>query len=88
MSRSGLRKQSLWNLPPHKDVLVGVIQFDADVSEVSQRERLSTFENKSKDVSDVVFLNKQGFEKVEPEFVVHPVLYKYANLHMYTDIQP
>ena len=39
------------------------------------------------DVSDVAFLNKQGFEKVEPQFVVHPVLYKYANLHMYTDIQ-
>ena len=30
------------------------------------------------------FLNKQGFEKVEPEFVVSSVFYKYANLHMYT----
>ena len=40
------------------------------------------------DVSDVAFLNKQGFEKVEPSLLFHPVLYKYANLHMYTDIQP
>ena len=30
----------------------------------------------------MLLLNKQGFEKVEPEFVVHPVLYKYANLHI------
>jgi len=64
--------------------------YDADALRFhNEKDAIDFLENLNpNNVRDVVFLNEQGFEKVEPEFVVHPVIYKYANLHMYTDIQP
>lgn len=64
--------------------------FDADALRFhNEQDAIDFLENLNpNEVNDVSYLNKQGFEKVEPQFVVHPVFYKYANLHMYTDIQP
>ena len=74
---------------PHKNVLVGVIHDAEALRFHNEKDAIDFLENLDpNDVSDVAFLNKQGFEKVEPQFVIHPVFYKYANLHMYTDIQP
>lgn len=76
--------------PKNKKGLYTVAIYDADALRFhNEKDAIDFLENLDpNDVSDVAFLNKQGFEKVEPQFVVDHVFYKYANLHMYTDIQP
>ena len=76
--------------PHNKKGLYTVAIYDADALRFhNEQDAIEFLENLDpNDVTDIAFLNKQGFEKVEPQFVIHPVIYKYANLHMYTDVNP
>ena len=63
--------------PHNKKGLYTVAIYDADALRFhNEQDAIDFLENlDTNDVTDIAFLNKQGFEKVETQFVIHPVIY-------------